>query len=128
VLQSPIKKHQGFTLIEILIALAILSISLTAVIKATSQNIKDTLYLQDKTIANWVALNVMNEARLGILKLPAEPAKLNKDITMLGEKWIAQANYATSRNQHIREIHVIVSKKTGRKSPLIRLTGYVYAA
>ncbi|MES2218068.1 MAG: type II secretion system minor pseudopilin GspI [Pseudomonadota bacterium] len=123
----PANKTNGFTLIEILIALAILSISLTAIIKATSQNIKDTLYLQDKTIANWVAMNVMNEARLGFLKLPVEPGELNQDTKMLGEEWTSHAYYLSSRNPHIREIHVKVSKKSATK-PLITLTGYVYAA
>jgi general secretion pathway protein I len=123
----PVKKNQGFTLIEILIALAILSISLTAIIKATSQNIKNTLYLQDKTIANWVAVNIMNEARLGLLKLPVEPGDLSKDTTMLGQQWTAHAYFAASRNPHIREIHVAVSKKSSAKY-LVTLTGYVYAA
>ena len=123
----PVKKNQGFTLIEILIALAILSISLTAIIKATSQNIKDTLYLQDKTIANWVAVNIMNEARLGLIKLAVEPGDLTKDVTMLGQQWTAHAYYVASRNPHIREIHVSVSKKSAAK-PIATLTGYAYAA
>jgi general secretion pathway protein I len=123
----PVKKNQGFTLIEILIALAILSISLTAIIKATSQNIKDTAYLQDKTIANWVAVEIMNEARLGLLKLPSEPGDLTKDTKMLGQEWTAHAYYATSRNPHVREIHVSVSKKSSSKT-IVSLTGYVYAA
>ena len=54
---------QGFTLLEVLIALAIISIALTAIIKASSQNIKDTAYLEDKAIANWVGLEVMNEVK-----------------------------------------------------------------
>lgn len=70
-------KRAGFTLIEVLIALAILSISLTAIIKATSQNIKDTAYLQEKTLALWVGLNELNEARAGYIRLPEQPDFIN---------------------------------------------------
>ena len=59
--------HKGFTLIEVLIALAILAIALTAVIEATSKNIQNTLYLQNKTIASWVGLEIINEAKINFL-------------------------------------------------------------
>jgi general secretion pathway protein I len=100
---SPVNKSAGFTLIEVLIALAILSISLTAIIKSTSQNIKDTIYLQDKTIANWVAMNALNEARLGLTKIPVEPGKLEHEASMLGEQWVSRSYYTSTPNPHIRE-------------------------
>ena len=49
-----LNKNFGFTLIEVLIALTILSIALTAIIISTSQNIKDTFYLQNKNTAEQV--------------------------------------------------------------------------
>src|SRR5687767_14340539 len=93
----------GFTLIEVLIALAILSIALTAVIKATSQNIKDTLYLQDKTIAHWVGLEIMNEVRTHLIKLPQAPDPLEKTTKMLGQTWAWHAYFSASPNAHIQE-------------------------
>lgn len=124
-LPSRINTNAGFTLIEVLIALAILSISLTAIIKSTSQNIKDTVYLQDKTIANWVGMNALNEARLGITKPATSPTP--QDTGMLGEQWTTETNYAASKNPHIRELHVVVKKK-GSGKKLITLTGYMYVA
>jgi prepilin-type N-terminal cleavage/methylation domain-containing protein len=53
--------QSGLTLIEVLVALAIISIALTAIIKATSENIRGTAYLQDKTIAMYVARQILNE-------------------------------------------------------------------
>jgi general secretion pathway protein I len=69
------KQQRGFTLIEVLIALAILSIALTAIIKATSQNIRDTAYIQHKMIAHYVALDVINAARAGLINLPTDDGK-----------------------------------------------------
>jgi general secretion pathway protein I len=51
--------NSGFTLVEVLVALAIISISLTAVVKATSSDIDNTFYLEKKAIAHLVA----NEAQ-----------------------------------------------------------------
>jgi general secretion pathway protein I len=103
---------KGFTLIEVLIALAILSIALTAIIKATAQNINDTRYLQDKMIANWVAMEVLNESRAGIYKLPNKPEKLEQDTSMLSENWSWQAYLSATPNAKIKQVHVKVFRKS----------------
>jgi len=112
------KKHNlssitsnGFTLIEVLIALAIISISLTAIIKATSQNIKDTVYLQDKMVANWVALQVINEARVNLIKLSPQVESTNKEIEALGKTWTSETTLIDTPNPKIKEIVVTVSRK-----------------
>ena len=116
------KKQAGLTLIEILIALAILSIALTAIIKSTAQNIKDTMYLQNKTIAGWVALDVMNKARIHLLTLPA------KDHTdMLGQSWACEASLYATPNSRIQQIRVTVYEEPSKRQ-ITQLTGYRYAA
>ena len=117
--------HRGFTLIEVLIALAILSIAMTAIIKATSQNIKDTYYLQQKTIAHWVATDVIYSARAGMIKLPKEPDSLTEETDMLGQSWNWKASLVPTTNPKIQEIKVSVFNRT--ESPLVTLTGYYYA-
>ena len=49
----------GFTLLEVLIALAVLALSMGAAIKATSDYTNNQAYLRDRTIAMWVARNVL---------------------------------------------------------------------
>jgi len=120
------KNNAGFTLIEVLIALAILSIALTAIIKATSQTIKNTLYLQNKTIASWVGSQVMNEARLGLLQLPTAPDKLEETTQMLGQTWSWTAKFALTPNPNIKKIQVDVYG-TSNESKMIGLESYVYA-
>lgn len=119
------KKHQGFTLIEVLIALAILSIALTAIIRATSQNIRDTSYIQNKTIANWVGIKIINETRAGILKLPVKPDHLEQKTEMLGQQWAWEGYLSPTPNPHIQEIHVDVSQTRGNKK-IISLVSYIY--
>ena len=81
----------GFTLVEILVALAILSISLSAVLYVINQNTSNLIYLKDKTFAHWVAMNKVSEFRVN-------PAVIQTSNRLSGHyslaqrewKWIAQ--------------------------------------
>ena len=115
------------TLIEVLIALAIVAIALTAIIKTTSQNIRSTAYLQDKTIGAWVALQVINEGRAGLETFPEAPGILEKETEMLGQVWKWRAYQKPTPNPQIREINVEVSHRKGQ-AIAARLTGYIYVA
>lgn len=121
------KNKAGFTLIEVLIALAILSIALTAIIQSTSQNIKDTLYLQNKTIAIWVGTELIAEVEAGILKVPAAPDKLTREVEMLDQKWRCVAHLTPTPNKKIQSMDVAVYPATS-KTKLIHLVSYLYVA
>jgi general secretion pathway protein I len=116
------------TLIEVLIALAIIGIALTAVIKATSQNIRGTGYLQNKTIALWVGQEIMSEVQLGILNVADKRDKEATKIIMLGQEWFWQASEEASANVRIKKILVkVYAHEPGDdESPLIDLDGYRY--
>lgn len=120
------KNNGGFTLIEVLLALAILSIALTAIIRATSQNIRDTLYVQNKTIAMWVGTQIVNEARVGVLKLPAAPDSLEQNTKMLSQTWPWEASMTGTANPKIKKIIVRVFTENNH-AQLIELVSYVYA-
>jgi general secretion pathway protein I len=51
----PPRTEAGFTLVEVLVALAVLSIALAAVLHAMGQAIDLTAGLRDRTLALWVA-------------------------------------------------------------------------
>lgn len=119
------KKNDGFTLIEVLVALAILAIAIIAIIKSTTQNIRDTLYLQNKTIANWVGTEVVNEVRAGLLKPSSENDSIEQETEMLGRKWTWQASLQTTPNPHIKKIKVTVLDPSTHKK-LEELESYVY--
>lgn len=118
-------KSAGLTLIEVLIALAIFSIALIAMIKATSQTIKNTIYIQDKTIAHWVGLQIMNETRSGFLKLPTQGNILSHETEMLGENWTWEAHTKATDNPHIVAIYVDVLHQPDQ-AKLANLVSYNY--
>ncbi|SRR5579883_776923 len=121
----------GLTLIEVLIALAIVGIALTAIIKAASQSIRATTYLQDKTIAMWVGTQVINEARAGILVLPATDT-LKQTTHMLGRDWHWQAHQEETANKRIKKVLVEVygadpEEDTENNTPIISLESDINA-
>ena len=125
------KKQAGLTLIEVLISLAIVAIAMTAIIKATSQSIRGTGYLKDKTIAMWVGQQILNEARIGILQPPKDPDKLKQKTQMLGEDWYWHLSQYDTPNKRIKKIEVrVFSHDTDdeNESPIITMETYSYHA
>ena len=53
---------RGFTLIEVLVATAIIAIALGAIIHSASLGVANLTYLRDKTFAHWVAASLAKAA------------------------------------------------------------------
>lgn len=55
------RNSHGFTLLEVMVALAIIGIALGAAVKASSYGAERAFGLRGRTLAGWVASNVTNE-------------------------------------------------------------------
>ena len=75
----------GFTLIEVVVALAVLAVGMTAVLYSTSQAANAGTFLKQRTVAHWVASN--RAAELSINKEWLEPGFSNGTETMAGQTW-----------------------------------------
>jgi general secretion pathway protein I len=62
---------RGFTLIEVLVALMVVAIGLSALMVAVSSAARTSTRLRDKTVAQWIALNRLSEVRLNLTKFGA---------------------------------------------------------
>ena len=61
---SSLKKQQGMTLLEVMLALVIMATSGVAVMNAASGALNSQAHLQNKTFALWVASNGLVELKL----------------------------------------------------------------
>ena len=61
---KPPSLARGFTLLEVLIALAIVAMSVGALLGTVTSSASNVIYLKDKTLAEWVALNRLTELRI----------------------------------------------------------------
>lgn len=57
------RNRTGFTLIEVLIALAIVAVALTATLRAAGQSTANVVEMRSRLLAGWVAENLLAEHR-----------------------------------------------------------------
>lgn len=74
--------QQGFTLIEVMVALVIVAFGMGAVLASLSSAANNIAALHDKTLAQWIALNLVADARLN-LQLP-EAGVIEGDVKAFG--------------------------------------------
>src|ERR1700738_3065361 len=102
----------GFSLIDVLVALVIVAVGMSALMGALSSSAKTVSYMQDKTFAEWVALNQIANVRIILQKgqIPAT-GKTNGDIDFANRKWHWQQEVIDSQVPGIRRIDVKVRPK-----------------
>jgi general secretion pathway protein I len=76
---------RGFTLIEVLAALVIVALGMLGVIQAVTQTARNGTYLREKTIAHWVAMNVITEQRLQ--SGPPQASEASDEVELAGQRW-----------------------------------------
>jgi general secretion pathway protein I len=62
------RQIRGFTLVEVLVALVVVALGLTALMVAVNGTARTSGLLRDKTLAQWIALNRLAEVRLNVVK------------------------------------------------------------
>lgn len=106
---APFKKN-GFTLIEVLLALAVIAIALTALLKVTAQNIENTRRIKEKTISHWVAMQGIAMIQLNLIQV--YPSQESTQVTtMLGERWYWRAKVSNTPLRAVQKITISVSQK-----------------
>lgn len=104
--------NKGFTLIEVLVALAIFAISVTALTGTFQSNINNAARLKDKTMATWVAQNRLVELKAAYnLNRTVPSTSLKKEkVEFAGRKWVIE----TSGEKTLQGIliNVIIDVKT----------------
>jgi general secretion pathway protein I len=78
-------RQRGFTLLEVLIALAIVAMSVGALLGTITSSASNVIYLKDKTLAEWVALNRLTEVRID-QNMPGVGARIGNSV-MGGQRW-----------------------------------------
>ena len=120
---------RGFTLLEMLIAIAIIGVIGAAVSTTVGGVANQTLSLEQRTVANWIANNQMTRMRM-LQRREQQPLGEGKQQTRLvfaDREWEVETQIKTTDHPWIRRVEVSVyqsSDEEGRQGPYGQLSGF----
>lgn len=100
------RTNSGFTLMEVLVALAVVAVALAALLKGASANAVNAAYLRDKSLAHWVAMNVVAERQLGLQQEGLSGDRGEEE--MGGRRWAWRAELKDTFDKAIWRLEVEV--------------------
>ena len=113
----------GFTLIEVLVALVIVALGMMGVIQAVIQVANTGTYLRERTLAHWIAMNLITERRL-----QAEPPEIGTSSDQLefaGQRWRWRVDVSETAVETMRRFDVRVGfADAPEDATLARATGF----
>lgn len=79
---------QGFTLVEVMVAMAVVAVALPALLFTLYQQLDGTEYLRNRSVASWVAANRLSELRLVVAKTGSIPnERLSGEARLANQDW-----------------------------------------
>jgi len=117
------RSRQGFTLVEVLVALAIVSIALMAALRAAGQGTAAAGELRLRLLAGFVAENRLAEHRARGAWLPLGIGRGTQQQGGIEFAW--REEVIATPNSAFRRVDVFVSEPAADARALARLTGFV---
>ncbi|EDQ01422.1 type II secretion system minor pseudopilin GspI [Shewanella benthica] len=117
-------KAKGMTLLEVIVALAVFSIAAVSITKSLGDQIANMPILEERTYAQWVADNVMVDARLEV-KFPAI-GKKEGEMELAGRDWYWRKEIVKTSDDKFRMIRVSVSNDARYKRIVAQVNSYVF--
>jgi general secretion pathway protein I len=111
----------GFTLLEVMVALAIFAILATAVLSASQYVVRQAGAAEERLLAAWVADNQLNELRLQTSPVIAPPQPV---VSMGSRDWVVRQSVAMASDPQGWLVEVEVGL-AGRDHSLFRTTGWI---
>ena len=117
----------GFTLVEVMVALAVVAVALPALLLTLSQQLDGLRYLEDRTHAQWVAANRLAELRLVVgAKGSLQTVRVSGTEEMAGRSWYWWSEGVETEVPGFFRYEIVVSdQEDGEASPVHTLGGYL---
>lgn len=98
---------RGFTLLEVMLALAIFALAATAVLQIASGALSNQHVLEEKTVAGWVAEN--QTALLYLMTRGQRAVRQQGESDMAGSRWYWRTTPLSTGNALLRAVDIEVS-------------------
>lgn len=117
-----LSRRSGFTLVEVLVALTVVSIALMAALRATAALSTHSYDLRQRTMAQWSAENRL--ARIRIEREWPELGKRSSDCPQAELALICEEEVFATPNAQFRRVEIRVYPSEAERIRLARLTGF----
>jgi general secretion pathway protein I len=116
---------KGFTLIEVMAALAVVAVGIAAAVGVVSNIALNTSRLEEKIISQWLISNRMVEIRLQQHELsPSNNSNASRSVTMAGREWFLFDKTSESDIKNVFQSSVKVCTDNLKTDCPMEKTGY----
>lgn len=116
--------QQGFTLVEVLVALVIFGVIAASVLKTMQDSVRQQTALEERLAANWVAQQALAEIRLRTEWPPL--GKKTEKLTLSEREWQVSAEVTGTSEPRMR--HIVVQVGWPDKPPILTIDSWVAQA
>jgi general secretion pathway protein I len=125
-MRPPVAIPNGFTLIEAMVAMAILAIATAGIIRAAEAHVDLLRGLERRASAQWVAENALAEAGAGMDAGRIGAGAGWRDAAMLAWRWQVRTRELASADRDLHQI-VVEVRAPDETMPTVTLRGFVDA-
>jgi len=115
-------RSQAFTLVEVMVALAIIALSLTAVAAKMGRMIDTSNSMRERTYASWIAQNKIAELRLA--NVIPEVTATSGEVDYANGTWAWRAVVSESGIENLYRVDVAISY-AGSDDVIRTVTGFI---
>lgn len=118
-------RKRGFTLIEVMVALAVVAVALPALLFILVQQVDGTAYLRDKTLASWIASNKFSEFELIVTQSGQVPkGEQRGQAELLGRDWFWRIEREETALDGFYRVTIDIAADEAMESALYSLSGF----
>ncbi|WP_213611156.1 type II secretion system minor pseudopilin GspI [Pseudoalteromonas sp.] len=118
------KKYQGFTLLEVLVALSICAMAGIAAMQATSEHIYHLSSIEEQTYGSWVAENVLVEQRTQGDKWQGKNGARGSEM-MAGIEWFWRQDVVPTADKSFVKVTINVFSDDKYENSIYELSTYL---
>ena len=117
-MNTNLKNESGFTLLEVMLAMAIFAVAGVALINAATNNFNHMGNIEQKMFANMVATNQMVEISIDKTWPPKDKKK--GDVEMAGRQWFWLQRVQKTADEKMRSVIIEVRTTEDQEKPISR--------
>ncbi len=107
--------EQGFTLLEVLVAILIVALGVVSVVQVAAQHVNNTVELEKRMVASWVASNHIAEIRYDARTERLKTGGKTERYKLGGQRWRSRARIEETEVEQVYLVTVQVTDDNDQK-------------